>query len=131
MRVIIAGPRNLDDYRAVVAAIHASGFEITEVVSGKATGIDTCGEHWAKRNGIPIKGFPADWHNLSYPNAIIKTNRHGRQYDAKAGIRRNEQMADYADALIAVQRKVRPGRGTQSMINIAQKKGLKVYVHYV
>ena len=38
MKVIIAGSRTLSDSRPVVDAINASGFEITEVVSGGATG---------------------------------------------------------------------------------------------
>ena len=87
MRVIIAGSRSIGDYELVEQAVADSGFNITEVVSGKAIGVDTLGEIWANEHGVPIKPFPANW------------AKYGRR---QAGKIRNQQMADYADALIAV-----------------------------
>lgn len=84
MKVVIAGSRNITDRMSLVKAIKQSGFEITEVVSGTARGLDRMGESWARANDIPIKEFPADWHN------------HGRA----AGPIRNNEMAKYADAAI-------------------------------
>jgi hypothetical protein len=86
VKTIIAGSRNIVEYQALLDAIEASGFEITEVVSGGARGVDSLGERYAKEKGISLKIFPADWES------------HGR----KAGIMRNTEMAHYADALIAV-----------------------------
>ena len=111
MKTIIAGSREGISYDDVLKAIESCPWEITEVVSGKARGVDTMGEQWAKENNIPIKEFPADWKKL------------GRS----AGYRRNEQMGDYAEALIAVWDG--SSRGTKHMIDIANEKGLKVFVY--
>jgi hypothetical protein len=113
MRVIVAGSRNIKSYGNVLSAIAQSEFKITEVVSGTAPGVDTLGEHWAEYCNVPIRRFPADW------------NQHGK----RAGVLRNQEMADYADALIAVWDGESPG--TKNMINEANKRGLKVYIHYV
>ena len=53
MKVIIAGSRNLDNYLLVAQAMQRCGYEVTEVVSGCATGIDTLGERWARSNNLP------------------------------------------------------------------------------
>lgn len=99
MRVIIAGSRSIEDYALVKRAISKCRFEITEVVSGGARGADLLGERWAKENGIPIRQFIPDWEGLG----------------KKAGIMRNEQMAEYADALVAVWDG--DSRGTMNMIS--------------
>jgi predicted Rossmann fold nucleotide-binding protein DprA/Smf involved in DNA uptake len=113
MKTIIAGCRDVNDYNAVVEAVRDSEFQITEVVSGKAAGVDTLGERWAQENGIPVKEFPADW------------DRYGK----RAGPIRNRQMAEYAEALIAVWDE--KSAGTMNMISIAMDLGLLVYVHPV
>jgi hypothetical protein len=110
-RTIIAGSRTVEQIDLVEQAIAASEFRITEVVSGCAPGVDSFGEQWAKRKMIPIKRFPADW----------------RKYGKSAGPRRNEEMAQYADQLIAVWDGV--SRGTRDMIERARYCGLAVYVH--
>lgn len=105
MKVIIAGSRNVNDYSLVVQAVQRSGFTITEVVSGCATGIDRMGEQWAIANNIPIKEMPADW------------NRHGNS----AGPQRNRAMAEYADAAIVVWDG--KSRGSRNMIeNMIRRK---------
>lgn len=110
MKVIVAGSRHCTDKDLVLAAISASGFEITEIVSGCAKGVDTIGEEIAHDTGIPVKLFPADW----------------ARYGRGAGPVRNRQMADYADALVAVL--FNNSRGTANMIATATKLGLKVHV---
>jgi hypothetical protein len=84
-RVIVAGSRSGFEYADVVAAILASRWSFTEVVSGGARGVDTHGENWAWQWGVPVRRFNADW------------DRHGKV----AGRLRNVEMAEYADALIA------------------------------
>lgn len=126
MKTIIAGSRDITDYKKICSAIKKSGFRITEVVSGRAPGVDTLGEQWADDNTVPIKPFPADWNNLTAPGARIKTNRWGKQYNANAGHDRNQQMAEYAEALVAVWDGASPG--TKSMIDYARKRNLRIYV---
>ena len=111
MKTIIAGSRTITDPIVIAAAITASGFDVTLVVSGGCRGADLAGENWAMLHGIPVKQFPAPW----------------RQHGLSAGPIRNKAMADYADALIAVWDGV--SRGTKNMIQEARKRGLKVYVH--
>lgn len=113
MKVIIAGSREGVEYSDVVTAMKESGFVPTEIVSGKARGADTFGEQWAKENNVPIKEFPANW----------------EKYKRKAGPLRNEEMGNYADALVAVWDG--SSRGTRHMINYAEKKGLKIHIHIV
>jgi hypothetical protein len=72
MKVIIAGDRKFTDRKVVEKAIKASKFEITEVVSGCAPGVDTVGKEWAKDNKIPVKKFPADWDNIDREGAFVK-----------------------------------------------------------
>ena len=111
MKVIIAGSRTINSYTVVEAAIEASGFDITEVVSGCARGVDALGEEFAYKNHIPVKLFPADWDGLG----------------KVAGFIRNTNMAKYADALLAVYDG--SSKGTAHMIAVAKRNGLKVFVY--
>lgn len=111
MRVIIAGTRHMkQSIVAVMDAIQASRFVITEVVSGCSGDIDWAGNFFACTNGIPVKRFPAEW----------------KKYGRAAGPIRNQQMANYADALIAVWDG--KSRGTADMIERAKRKNLKVHI---
>ena len=125
MKVIIAGSRDVTDYFVVKAACEESGFEFTEVVSGKAPGADSLGEWYANEIDVPIAEFPADWKNLDAPGAIVKRNKHGA-YNAAAGFARNKKMAEYGDALVAIW--IGGSRGTKNMIELARKAGLSIFV---
>lgn len=114
MRVIIAGSRDIVDPWALDNAIKAAGFEITTVLSGTARGIDRMGERWAEYHKIPVERYPAQW------------NVYGKRL---AGRIRNTQMAQAADALIAVWDGM--SSGTAHMIKQAERLKLKVYVHRV
>lgn len=81
------------------------------VVSGCALGVDTYGIRWAEERGLPVMRYPADW------------DRHGKS----AGILRNIQMAAVADALVALWDGESPG--TRHMVQEADKRGLRVYIH--
>ena len=58
----------------------------TGIVSGGARGVDKLGEQIADEQHIPVTKFLADWDN----------------YGKGAGFIRNEEMAKYADELLAV-----------------------------
>ena len=113
MKTIIAGSRSNIEYRDVLSAMEECPWlsEITEVVSGKARGVDTLGEQWANQNNIFIKEFPANW----------------KKFGKSAGLRRNEEMGDYADALVAIWDG--ESRGTKHMIDYSKNNGLKVFVY--
>jgi orotate phosphoribosyltransferase-like protein len=97
-------------YSKLDMIVRDSQFEITQVVSGGAKGVDALGEFWAEDNGTDLKVFHAEW------------NRYGRG----AGSIRNKQMANYADALIVIYDSSK-SKGTTNMIKQAKQKGLKIY----
>ena len=110
MRVIIAGSREIDDCEYVKEQIEASGFDITEVVSGKCRGVDKCGELWAKKNNIPVEPFP-------FVKGMGKAG----------GPLRNLQMAQYADALILIWDGT--SKGSFNMLQNAAKHQLKIFTN--
>lgn len=110
MKTIVAGSREITNYQKVYDAIFSSPWIITEIVSGGARGVDTLGEQAAAAFGIPIKVFPADWDKLK----------------RAAGPIRNQQMAEYADALIAIWDG--NSRGTADMIRQARAHKLRVHL---
>lgn len=110
MKVIIAGGRDFYDYKAMCKCLDGIDWFCEELVSGAARGADSLGEQWAMDNKVPIARFPADWNT----------------YGKRAGYLRNEQMADYADALVAFWDG--ESKGTKHMIDIANRKGLLVHV---
>lgn len=111
MKTIIAGSRDAP-IEATLAAIHDCPWasDITTVISGQARGPDSHGELWAKKQGLGVISKPADW------------AKHGKA----AGPIRNEEMAQEAEALIAVWDGT--SRGTADMIRKAEARGLRVFV---
>lgn len=111
MRLVIAGGREFDNYELLKAAVSEvlgkHPLSQLEVVSGAARGADRLGERWARENGVALRQFPADW------------NQHGK----RAGYLRNEEMADYADAVLVLP----GGRGTDHMAQSAKRRGLKLF----
>jgi hypothetical protein len=81
-------------------------FVIDEVVCGGARGVDWMGSEWAKDNAIPVMYFSADWY----------------KYNKAAGVLRNKQMADYADALVYLRYESTPGTANMIQQMIKQNK---------
>jgi hypothetical protein len=99
----------------IIEAVHTSGWlpEITEVVHGGARGIDEAAGRWAAYMGLPVRVFPADW----------------TSFGRSAGPRRNREMAQYADRLVAIWDG--KSRGTGNMIETMRSLGKPVCVHCV
>lgn len=123
MKLIIAGGRSYQMTPADEAKLEILRPEITEVVSGCAPGVDSWGERWALKKGIPIKRFPADWNNIAVPGARVRRQQDGKLYNANAGPMRNSQMAKYADAVALFP----GGSGTEDMRKKAAGRGLAIY----
>jgi hypothetical protein len=113
MKVIIAGSREITDYKAIGRAITASKFDITEVVCGCAIGVDRIGQTWAIANGISVKEMCADW----------------ELYGRSAGPIRNAKMADYADAAIIIWNGKSPG--SLNMIKEIKKRGKPYFIDVI
>lgn len=113
MKVIVAGSREIDDRGVVARAIENSKLKITEIVSGSARGVDSSAEVYATMMGLKCKKYPADWDKYGKP----------------AGAIRNQQMAEYADALIAIWDG--HSAGTKMMIQMMNKVGKPALVYLV
>ena len=127
MRLIIAGSRSITNYEIVRQAVIASGYwkrykHSIEVVCGMALswkwekdpivgGVDRWGYDFAKRNGLVVHEFPADW----------------RKYGNRAGFMRNEAMGDFAKAQEGALLAIWDGesKGTVGMVAYAKKIGLE------
>lgn len=131
MRVVIAGSRDLGTYRndrleRVQLTLDECPWveeiwnefdwkdRITEIVSGKAKGVDNLGEQLADKLGIDKTIFPAEW------------DRFGN----RAGPLRNSDMAEYADVAIVI---MIPGwsSGSRNMIQQMDKRKKPVLVYEV
>lgn len=84
---------------------------VTEIVSGGARGVDTCARNYALKNGIKLTEFLPDY----------------RQYGRVAPLKRNIQIVDYADEVIAFW----DGKSTGTIYTIRQArlKNKKVTVY--
>lgn len=131
MKIIIAGGREVSDYEIVRQAVIRSGYwsqykRTIEVVCGMALswkwdddptagGVDRWGYEFAKRNGLIVHEFHADW------------KKHGKA----AGYIRNAAMGRFAKAhegrLLAVWDGTSPG--TKDMIGWADENGLEKFVY--
>ena len=116
IKVIIAGTRDFNDYAFLkknvdyfLQGINPNNEEI-EIVSDNTICADKLGERYAKEHNLPVKLFPANWD----------------KYGKRAGYLRNQEMANYADMLIAFWDE--KSKGTKHMIDIAKKQDLTVIV---
>lgn len=112
MKVIIAGSRSITDYQIVFDAVLFSKFDISEIISGGARGVDRLGEEFAEEHCYDVTRFIPDWDRLG----------------KKAGFVRNSEMGDYADALIAIWDG--KSKGTKHMIDYMEKLNKKVFIYY-
>lgn len=121
MKVVIAGSRTLSHLEPshqiqvlqLIDKFEELYGEITMVVSGTSRGPDKIGENYAKLVDIDIAKFPAQWDSK------------GRA----AGIIRNDEMADFADAGIMLWDG--KSRGTKHMGEALRKLGKPVIIRIV
>ena len=108
MRLAIVGSRTITDMNVLIDALQE--YDITEIVSGGARGVDTMAEDYAVANDIDTIIFPADW----------------ERYGKRAGYLRNVQIVDYADEVLALWDG--KSRGTKHTIDIAHRAGKPVTI---
>ena len=114
-KVVIAGSRGFSNYKLLkdvcneILKEKKKEYNIV-IISGGARGADKAGEMYANEEKLDLEIFPADW----------------KKYGKSAGFRRNEQMANVADALIAFWNG--ESHGTKHMIDICKEKGLEINV---
>jgi hypothetical protein len=110
MKIIIAGGRDFTDYALLkqkCGKILQRQTKI-EIISGTARGADSLGEKYAKEMGYKVTRYFPNW------------KEHGKS----AGIIRNIQMAENADACIVFWDG--NSRGTKHMTGITKKPSAKI-----
>lgn len=113
MRVIVAGGRSFNNRHVlnkVLSYLFSKRTDIV-IVCGMARGADLLGKEYASEHSIPVNEYPADW----------------GKYGKSAGYKRNTEMVENADALVAFWDG--QSRGTKHMIDIAHEMGLIVKVY--
>ena len=90
--------RTFTDYQLLCQTLAPDKSRITQVLTGGARGADQLGYHWAWKHQVKHQLFRAEW------------ERFGRS----AGMRRNHQMAQAGDMLVAFH--VNNSPGTTHMI---------------
>ena len=110
-KIIISGSRNYNNKEFVYKKLDEilREYKHIVIVEGGATGVDALARQYAIDNYIPYKEFPASW----------------SLFGRKAGVLRNQQMADYSDVLIAF---YNGSRGTSNMIKEAKKRHLIIHI---
>ena len=98
MKIAIVGSRKI-----LVSHLENYILDGDEIVSGGALGVDSCAAQYAKKNGLTLTVF--------LPNY----ERYGRA----APIKRNKEIVDYADKIIAFWDG--KSKGTLSVIQYAEK----------
>ena len=116
-RVIIAGGRDFDDYEYMSTKLNELfkdqnmfNNKAIKVISGMAKGADTLGIRYADEHKLTKILFPANW----------------KVYPRIAGFLRNYDMLSIATHLITFWDG--ESSGTKHMIEIAQMKGIPVWV---
>lgn len=111
-RIIIAGGRDFTDKDFFDKSVSGVLDELkgVEIVSGHSSGADSLAEAYAKRMGIALKVFPANW----------------RKYGAAAGPIRNREMLDYILAAEPMLIAFWDGKskGTKNMIEQARRENV-------
>ena len=106
MRVAVIGSRNLSvpDLERYLPA------NVSEIVSGGAKGIDSQAAEYARQNGLTLTEFLPDY----------------ARYGRGAPLKRNEQIAEYANAALAFWDG--KSKGTKYTISLFEKLGKRVIV---
>jgi len=122
MKVAVIGSRGFTDYSKLKDYLDRLNAlrPISLIVSGGAAGADSLGERWADENGVEKLVFEAKWDDLTHPDARIKVNAYGKKYDANAGFRRNKDIIDAANVILAFWDGKSPG--TRNSIDYAKFK---------
>lgn len=57
-------------------------------------------KHYCQENQIILRQYGIDWNNVDYPDAVIKTNKFGKQYDTRAPGRRNQTILSDSNTVV-------------------------------
>jgi len=108
-RILICGDRNWTDIETIENFIKSLPPD-TIIIHGNSRGADKIAKREAKKHGLTVKSYPADW------------NKYGRA----AGPIRNKKMIleGRPDKVVAFHNDLSKSRGTADMIRQAKKRGI-------
>ena len=134
MRILVCGGRTYDDRDSVWRTLddYQRRYGPVTIIQGGATGADALAKEWCYRQpNVTLISVPANWEDLSPPDAVIRTRADGSKYDANAGIRRYAEMLDEKPDLVLAF----PGnRGTRQILRRAEdakKNGMPIKIKKV
>lgn len=91
-RIAVVGSRKFSNYEQLSRELDSRYTEGDWLISGGALGADSMAQRYAKENGLPILIIYPRWR----PNG---------RYDAGAGFKRNKQIVENADIVLAFYQK--------------------------
>jgi len=109
IKLAVVGSRDFVDYKYMCEIL--DWFEIKQIISGGAKGADSLAKQYAEENNLDYKEFPAEW------------DRYGKS----AGYRRNVQIVDAADEVVAFWDQT--SKGTAHSIKIAEEMNKPIHVY--
>ena len=129
-KLIVAGGREYDNYAELERLLDkmlVNKIKTHEImiIEGGAKGADALGRQYAMNRGYMWDTMKADWKDFSVTPCRIKTNKYG-DYNALAGMNRNQKMADKADALFLAWNGV--STGSRDMMIRAESKGIPIKI---
>lgn len=132
MKLLVFGGRGYREPLIVFSALsHIDDrFGIKALIQGGATGADAMAFKWGERILGRKRCFTenADWKDLSHHDAVIVSDRWGRKYDRRAGMRRNALMLKKYDPSHGLQFPGGPGtRGMRALLDAAGVPVFEVY----
>ena len=110
MKLIIAGSRTFTDYQRLCQVLAPDRHRIAQVLTGGARGADQLGYRWAWKHAIRHQLFRTEW----------------ERFGKSAGVRRNHEMAQAGDMLVAFH--VNNSPGTAHMVQCMRQRGKPVVV---
>ncbi len=110
MKLAVVGSRTFSNYNLLCESIDSLGINISEIVSGGASGADSLAEKWAKENEIPYTIIKPDW----------------AKYGKGAGIKRNKQIIESCDQCLAFWDG--KSKGTASGIKLAKQLNKPIHL---
>ena len=117
MKIVVGGSRDFSDHTLLCEFLDSvlDGTDASDVtlLSGGCRGADTLAEKYASERGITIERHLPEW------------DKYGRA----AGVHRNCEMVDEADAVVAFWDGT--SRGTKSLIEYAKKKGKPLHLKMI
>ena len=128
MKVAVIGSRGFADYGIVKDYLDRLNAmrDITVIISGGAQGADSLGERWADENRVAKRVYEAKWRDLTHQDTLVKVNSSGYRYDARAGFRRNRDIVDAADVILAFWNMSSPGTGDSIGYAKKTRKPIKI-----